>query len=131
VQLLILNTVVKVMCSCSKGFGCNSNLHAKYNQFYFFISVLFQTCSSYMIGYWPQSNNIPWYRTDAIVYVYLSQIRLTLRILPPYEPTKSRQFLPLTCLPDYAVSYPRSLQESSPREQHLEICQPITLVHIH
>lgn len=67
------------MCRRSRGVACNSNLHAKYNKFYFFISILFQMCSSYMIGYWPQSNNIPWYRTDATACVYLSQIRHTLQ----------------------------------------------------
>jgi len=37
------------------------------NKFYFFISVLFflQIFSSYIFGYWPQSNNIPWHRTGA------------------------------------------------------------------
>ena len=40
------------------------------SKFYFFISVLFffHMFSSYILGYWPQSNNIPLHRTDAAVY---------------------------------------------------------------
>jgi hypothetical protein len=46
------------------------------NKFNFFISVLFflQIFSSYIFGYWPQSNNIPWHRTGAAACISVSSV---------------------------------------------------------